>query len=32
VAARLQEMLAAEGIAEEEMMADFKRWPAGRRK
>jgi hypothetical protein len=31
-AARLQEMLAAEGIAEEEMIADFKRWRAGRRK
>ena len=31
-AARLQEMLAAEGITENELIADFKRWRAGRRK
>jgi PHD/YefM family antitoxin component YafN of YafNO toxin-antitoxin module len=31
-AARLQEMLAAEGITEDEVLADFKRWRAGRRK
>ena len=31
-AARLQEMLAAEGLTEDEIIADFKRWPAGRRK
>ena len=31
-AGRLQEMLAAEGITEDEMIADFKRWRAGRRK
>ena len=31
-AARLQEMLAAEGISENEIIADFKRWRAGRRK
>lgn len=31
-AARLQEMLAAEGVAEDEVIADFKRWRAGRRK
>jgi hypothetical protein len=31
-AARLQEMLAAEGISEDEIIADFKRWRAGRRK
>jgi len=31
-AARLQEMLAAEGLTEDEMIADFKRWRAGRRK
>ena len=31
-AARLQEMLAAEGITEDEIIADFKRWRAGRRK
>jgi len=31
-AARLQEMLAAEGVTEDEMIADFKRWRAGRRK
>lgn len=31
-ATRLQEMLAAEGITEDEMVADFKRWRAGRRK
>ena len=31
-AARLQEMLAAEGITENEIIADFKRWRAGRRK
>ena len=31
-AARLREMLAAEGLTEDEMIADFKRWRAGRRK
>ena len=31
-AARLQEMLAAEGITEDEIITDFKRWRAGRRK
>lgn len=31
-AARLQEMLAAEGITEDEIIADFKRWRSGRRK
>ena len=31
-AARLQEMLAAEGLTEDEIIADFKRWRAGRRK
>jgi PHD/YefM family antitoxin component YafN of YafNO toxin-antitoxin module len=31
-AVRLQEMLAAEGLSEDEMIADFKRWRAGRRK
>ncbi|MGA2072393.1 MAG: prevent-host-death protein [Terriglobia bacterium] len=31
-ATRLQEMLAAEGITEDEILADFKRWRAGRRK
>jgi PHD/YefM family antitoxin component YafN of YafNO toxin-antitoxin module len=31
-ATRLQEMLAAEGITEDEIIADFKRWRAGRRK
>lgn len=31
-ATRLQEMLAAEGISEDEIIADFKRWRAGRRK
>jgi hypothetical protein len=31
-AAQLQEMLAAEGLTEDEMIADFKRWRAGRRK
>ena len=31
-AARLQEMLVAEGLTEDEMIADFKRWRAGRRK
>jgi PHD/YefM family antitoxin component YafN of YafNO toxin-antitoxin module len=31
-AARLQEMLAAEGITENEIIADFKRWRSGRRK
>jgi len=31
-ATRLQEMLAAEGINEDEILADFKRWRAGRRK
>jgi PHD/YefM family antitoxin component YafN of YafNO toxin-antitoxin module len=31
-AARLQAMLAAEGISEEEILEDFKRWRAGGRK
>jgi PHD/YefM family antitoxin component YafN of YafNO toxin-antitoxin module len=31
-AARLQEMLAAEGLTEDEIIADFKRWRTGRRK
>jgi PHD/YefM family antitoxin component YafN of YafNO toxin-antitoxin module len=31
-AARLQEMLAAEGITEDETIADFKGWRAARRK
>lgn len=29
---RLQKMLEAEGISEEEVIADFKRWRAGKRK
>jgi PHD/YefM family antitoxin component YafN of YafNO toxin-antitoxin module len=32
VAARMQEMLAAGGISEDEVLADFKKWRAGRRK
>lgn len=31
-ASRLQKMLDAEGISEEEILADFKRWRSGRRK
>src|SRR5206468_7191421 len=31
-ASRLQKMLKAEGISEEEIVADFKRWRAGKRK
>ena len=31
-AARLQEMLLAEGFSEDEIIADFKRWRAGGRK
>lgn len=31
-AARVQEMLAAEGISEEEILKDFKQWRAGGRK
>src|SRR5215472_12205959 len=31
-AIRLQKMLEAEGVSEEEIVADFKRWRAGRRK
>ena len=31
-ASRLQQMLEAQGISEEEIVADFKRWRAGRRK
>ena len=31
-AARVQEMLAAEGISEEEILKDFKEWRAGGRK
>ena len=32
VAARLQQVLAAEGISEEEILKEFKQWHAGRRK
>jgi PHD/YefM family antitoxin component YafN of YafNO toxin-antitoxin module len=32
VAARMQGMLAAEGISEDEVLADFKKWRFGRRK
>lgn len=32
VASRLQKMLEAKGISEEEIVADFKRWRSGRRK
>jgi antitoxin (DNA-binding transcriptional repressor) of toxin-antitoxin stability system len=32
VAVRLQEVLTAEGISEEEILNDFKRWRAGGRK
>lgn len=32
VATRMQGMLAAEGITEDEVLADFKKWRAGRRK
>jgi PHD/YefM family antitoxin component YafN of YafNO toxin-antitoxin module len=31
-AARLQEILAAEGLSEDEIMSDFKRWRRGGRK
>ena len=31
-ASRLQKMLDAEGVSEEEIVTDFKRWRAGRRK
>jgi PHD/YefM family antitoxin component YafN of YafNO toxin-antitoxin module len=31
-AARLQELLAAEGIREDEIIEDFRRWRAGKRK
>ena len=31
-AGQLQELLAAEGITEDEVIADFRRWRAGRRK
>ena len=31
-ASRLQKMLKAEGVSEEEIVADFKRWRVGRRK
>ena len=31
-ASRLQEMLRAEGVSEEEILKDFKAWRAGRRK
>jgi PHD/YefM family antitoxin component YafN of YafNO toxin-antitoxin module len=31
-ASRLQQMLASEGISEEEVLADFKRWRAGKKK
>lgn len=30
--ARLQQVLASEGISEEEVLADFKRWRTGKRK
>jgi PHD/YefM family antitoxin component YafN of YafNO toxin-antitoxin module len=32
VATRMQGMLAAEGISEDELLADFKKWRAGSRK
>lgn len=32
VASRLQKMLDAEGISEEEILSDFKQWSASRRK
>ncbi len=32
VAARMQGMLAAEGVSEDEILADFKKWRAGRRR
>jgi PHD/YefM family antitoxin component YafN of YafNO toxin-antitoxin module len=32
VASRMQGMLAAEGITEDEVLADFKKWRAGRHK
>lgn len=32
VAARMQGMLTAEGISEDEILADYKKWRAGRRK
>ena len=31
-ASRLQRVLASEGISEEEVLADFKRWRAGKKK
>jgi len=31
-AVRLQQVLTAEGISEEELLSDFKQWRAGRRK
>ena len=31
-ASRLQEVLASQGISEEEVLADFKRWRAGQKK
>jgi len=31
-ASRLQQVLASEGISEEEVLADFKRWRAGKKK
>jgi len=31
-ASLLQEVLASEGISEEEVLADFKRWRAGKKK
>ena len=31
-ASRLQQVLASEGISEEEVQADFKRWRAGKKK
>jgi antitoxin (DNA-binding transcriptional repressor) of toxin-antitoxin stability system len=31
-AAKLDEMLAAKGVTEDELVAEFKRWRAGRRK
>ena len=31
-AARLEELLAAKGVAEDDVVADFKRWRAGKRR
>ena len=32
VAARLEELLAAKGVAEDDVVADFRRWRAGKRR